>query len=101
MDFSVLVTGGLFIVLGFLVKAFPILMAGYNTMSEEEKKNVDIEKLGAFARNCMLGIGIVLIAAESAVRYFHLVDNMNYVIIPIVVTGVVILIVGAQKYDHN
>ena len=42
-DFTILLLGGvLLIVVGLLVKRFPMLIAGYNTMPPAKKKNVGI-----------------------------------------------------------
>lgn len=46
---------------GFLVKKYPNLIAGYNTMSKVEKKNVDIEKLSTFMQNGFIIIGLLVI----------------------------------------
>ena len=49
-DFTILLLGGvLLIVVGLLVKRFPMPIAGYNTMPPAKKKNVDI---GACLRSC-------------------------------------------------
>jgi hypothetical protein len=42
--------------IGFLVKSSPDLIAGYNTMPKEEKKNIDIEGLSTFMRNGLITI---------------------------------------------
>ncbi len=47
METTVLITAFILIGLGVLVKRFPILIAGYNTMSKEEKMNVDVKGLSA------------------------------------------------------
>ena len=50
-DFTILLLGGvLLIVVGLLVKRFPMLIAGYNTMPPAKKKNVDIGGLSSFMR---------------------------------------------------
>lgn len=38
-----LLGGGLSVLLGILVRFFPNLIVGYNTMSAEQKKNVDVK----------------------------------------------------------
>ncbi|MGB0805378.1 MAG: DUF3784 domain-containing protein [Salibacteraceae bacterium] len=101
MDFSIFITGGLFIVLGFLVKAFPMLLAGYNTMSKEQKKNVDIENLSSFARNCFIVLGVIIMLVEAGLKYFDITENVNAVIVPIILIGVFGMVLGAQKYDRN
>jgi len=53
----------LFIVLGVLIKygKMYFLIAGYNTMSKEEKEKYDIERIATVFRNAMFGMAIVII----------------------------------------
>jgi len=93
--------GLFFIGLGFLVKAFPDLIAGYNTMSKEQKANVDIQGLSSFMRNVFIVIGLVIIAGNFLSRLFGfpmIASSLNF-IIPFV--GIPFAIVKAQKFDHN
>ena len=69
-----ILTGVFLIVVGLLVKRFPMLIAGYNTMPAEKKKNVDIAGLSSFMRR-------------------HLV-----IYLPVYVVW---MLVRAQRYDHN
>ena len=64
METTVLITAFILIGLGVLVKRFPILIAGYNTMSKEEKMNVDVKGLSAFM--CYSLFTIAVIAAFMA-----------------------------------
>lgn len=59
METTVLITAFILIGLGVLVKRFPILIAGYNTMSKEEKMNVDVKGLSAFMCYSLVGMGTV------------------------------------------
>jgi len=53
----------LFIVLGILIKYGKMffLIAGYNTMSKEERDKVDIKKLANLFKNTMFGMAILII----------------------------------------
>ena len=53
-----LLGGGLLVLLGILVRFFPNLIAGYNTMSAEQKKNVDVKGLSRFMCLSLAAIGI-------------------------------------------
>ena len=55
-----ILTGVFLIVVGLLVKRFPMLIAGYNTMPAEKKKNVDIAGLSSFMRRHLVIIGAFL-----------------------------------------
>jgi|GEM_PF-119229 len=57
-----LLGGGLLVLLGILVRFFPNLIAGYNTMSAEQKKNVDVKGLSRFMCLSLAAIGIGWIA---------------------------------------
>lgn len=49
-DFTILLLGGvLLIVVGLLVKRFPMLIAGYNTMPPQRRKT---STSGAYLRSC-------------------------------------------------
>lgn len=93
--------GLFFIGLGFLVKAVPDLIAGYNTMSKEQKANVDILGLSTFMRNVLIVIGLIIIAGNFLLRLleFPMIASLLTFIVPFV--GIPFLIVKAQKFDHN
>lgn len=50
------IMAGIFFIVGIGIRYFRwyFLIAGYNTMSEEKKKNVDIEALGKLMGNFVL-----------------------------------------------
>lgn len=87
--------------LGFLIKSVPNLIAGYNTMSKEQKKNVDIEGLSTFMRNGLIIIGLAVIVLYYLFKWmgFPVIANL---IMPVAITvGVIIMVILAQKFDHN
>ena len=43
METPVLIIAAVLFVLGMLVRKYPNLIAGYNTMTAEQKKNVDVK----------------------------------------------------------
>lgn len=53
----------LFVLLGILIKygKMYFLIAGYNTMSKEEREKVDIKKLANLFKNTMFGMAILII----------------------------------------
>jgi len=98
MDSGQLALAFFFMILGILVYRFPNLLAGYNTMSKEEKAKVDVDGLKKWSRNVFVIIGFLLILGNYI---SHSLANPNYADYPlyvIVVVGLVILIIGAQKY---
>ena len=48
METPVLIIAAVLFVLGMLVRKYPNLIAGYNTMTAEQKKNVDVKRLSNF-----------------------------------------------------
>ncbi len=91
----------LFLLLGVLIKHFKCywLIFGYNTASQEKKKNIDIEGLGKFMGNlCFLLAGVFFIGTvlDYLGFFYGLVISMGslFLIIPIV-------LIKAQKYDHS
>ena len=96
-----IILGCFFIGLGFLVKAAPNLISGYNTMSKENKKNVDIEGLSSLMRNGLIFIGIVIIVGHFLFTWAGLKAFSGFSILIAVFSILPVLLVKAQKYDHN
>lgn len=92
----------LFVVLGLLVRKYPKLIAGYNTMSLERQKKVDTKGLAAFMCRsfCMMGLLVVV------VYYLLTWGGMNReaaVLVPmslVPMLGAVYILVGVQRYEH-
>ncbi|MFT7162130.1 MAG: glucose uptake protein GlcU [Bacteroidia bacterium] len=93
--------GGIFIAIGFIAKAFPDSIAGYNTMSAEKKKNVDIDGLSTVGRNCMIIAGVSIIVIPTFFRLIHVQVNEVIFLMGIPLVMVSVLLVLSQKYDHN
>lgn len=93
----------IFVLLGLLVRKYPKLVAGYNTMSPERQKLVDVKGLTTFMCRafCIIGRLIILVyylllwdgIAEMAARLVS--------IIAVPVVGSVVMVAGAQRYDHG
>ena len=96
-----LFTGLVFIGIGFLVKHQPDLIAGYYTMPKEKRKNVDIVGLSTFIKNGLIIIGIVIIASSILLKIIHLEGFTPLIMIAVILIGIVIICIKAQKYDHN
>lgn len=74
-----LVTAIIFILLGALIKygKFYFLIAGYNTMSKEEKENYNIEGIATLFRNVMFGMAALMIIGYFASKYFEDANLQN------------------------
>lgn len=93
---------GLFMIgIGFLVKSSPGLIAGYNTMSADKKKNVDIDGLSTYMRNSMIIIGLSIIAGY----YFFKLTGFDFLadltVHIVTLAGVLMMAMNAQKFDKN
>lgn len=101
MDIIILFTGVFMIGIGFLVKSSPNLIAGYNTMPIDKKKNVDIEGLSTYMRNSLIIIGLSIIAGYYLFKWVGLTTIANSMILIVTLTGVTIMVINAQRFDHN
>lgn len=96
-----MIMGLLFIGLGFLVKAYPGLIAGYNTLSPEKKKNVDIDGLSRYIRNGLIIMGMVIMAGYLLFRWAGWPTLANMVILIVTLVGSSILMMTANRFNHN
>ncbi len=94
--------GLFYIIAGILVKKFPILLAGYNTMSDKEKAKINIKRLTNFIMITYIIIGLIIMCS-----YFIFCNLLNkpelnstfiHVCIPI---SFVILLIGSPFYGKN
>lgn len=98
MLFAESLTGIILIICGILVKINPDLIAGYNTLSEADKKKVDIKRLSTYMHNGLIIIGAVSIIA-SVVMYF-LDIKASYRLISIstfIVLGILYMALNSTK----
>ncbi|MCB9015571.1 MAG: DUF3784 domain-containing protein [Lentimicrobiaceae bacterium] len=101
MDILNLVVGLFMIGIGFLVKSAPDLIAGYNTMSAEQKKNVDIDGLSTYMRNGLIIIGLSIIIGYYLFKWIGFTMIANSMILIVTIVGVTVLVVKAQRFDNN
>lgn len=101
MEILFLIVGLFMIGSGFLVKSNPNLIAGYNTMSKEEKKNVDIEGLSTYICNGLITIGLTVILGHYFFIWIGLVMIANLTSLFVTLVGVTIMIINSQQYYHN
>ena len=101
MDIPILIIGLFMIGLGFLVKSFPNLIAGYNTMSEDKKKNIDIKGLSTYMRNGLIIIGFTILIGYYVFNLIGLTMIAHSIVVFAILIGVTIMAVNAQKFDNN
>lgn len=66
-----------FILLGILIKYGKMysLIAGYNTMTKQEKEKYDIESIATLMKNVMFGMAFVMI---TGLLLSHWTENSDY-----------------------
>lgn len=94
-------TGAFLIVVGLLVKRFPMLIAGYNTLPAEKKKNVDVEGLSSFMRRHLVIIGALWTLLAVTLTLTCQQDALPVIYGIYVPVYVVWMLIRAQRFDHN
>ncbi|WP_294188427.1 DUF3784 domain-containing protein [uncultured Clostridium sp.] len=90
----------LFVLIGLAIKKYKCywLISGYNTLSKDKKRNVDIEEVGKhIARMCYL-IALIIILGAIITKYFEISFFIFAFLIVVVIFGYLFYI---QKFDHN
>lgn len=102
MLFPETLIGFIFIICGFLVKKYPNLIAGYNTMSAEEKKNINIKNFSSFLHNGLIIIGALLIIT-SIVFYFIEIMLLYRLLVNVIIIfiGLLYTLINTPKNNKN
>ncbi|PTM08161.1 MAG: hypothetical protein DA407_08765 [Bacteroidetes bacterium] len=94
MLFAETLSGIILIICGILVKKYPNLIAGYNTLSAEEKKKIDIKRLSNFMHNSLIIIGALSIVVAIALYTIGIKESYRFIIsTSIVIIGVIFMLV--------
>lgn len=102
MNTYILIFSAFFILLGLLIWKFPKLIAGYNTMSAEQQKKVDVKGLKSFMCRACCAIGILIFIVYLTLQHFideNWAEKISSIGIPVI--GAIFILIGAQRYDHN
>ncbi|MGY6559422.1 MAG: DUF3784 domain-containing protein [Nitritalea sp.] len=86
---------------GFLVKAFPKLISGYNTMSQRQQENIDIEGLSTFMRNTFLAMGFLVVMGHMLLKAVNQPTLSDYFAPLVIVAGAIVMVVKGRQFDHN
>lgn len=78
-----------FIGLGFLLKAFPNLIAGYNIMSREEKDTIDINGFSTALRNLLIIWGVIFAVGYNLLILLGFEYIAGYIPIIFVITLII------------
>jgi len=92
--------GIFFIVLGIIIKHFKLyfLIAGYNTMSKEEKEKVNISKVASLLRNTLIIMGVALIIGDYISNYIEN-DNLKSALFYIPIVGGTIFLIARSNSE--
>ena len=103
IEITNIVTGIFLIILGIVIKhgKMYILIAGYNTMPEKKKKNVDISGFASLMRNCFVLMGLMIIVGHYTLSYLGLIKLTDFLILISILIILPILIIKGRKYDKN
>lgn len=102
MLFSSFLIGVILIICGFLVKKHPNLIAGYNTLSEDDKEKVDIENLSSMMKRALITIGTLTIVMGLIMSIIKVKEHYGLLITSsIVILGVIIMIISAKKFKKK
>lgn len=100
MKTSYLIYGFSLIILGLLIKAFPVLIAGYNSMTNEQKINVDIKGLSTNMRNTFIVMGLAIIVSYFLLDYWLGLDKIAEIVAFVIFWGGLIsLFINGRRYD--
>lgn len=98
---SIIFTAILLSVFGIAIKYHKAywLISGYNTMSEEKKKNVDIKNLGEFIANILFLMSAIILMASlfMFLKQILAAGMVFFLIIPVSIYTVI----KSQSYDNN
>ena len=100
MIYGSLIMAVILILTGLLVKNNPDLIAGYNSLSKEEKEKIDTEKLTQMARKYLLLMGFAVLFAGIVLSLLNISEKIQlYLICGIVIFGVSLLIVQSNRLN--
>ena len=100
MEYLVLAMSVFFVALAFIVTEnnAKYLLAGYNTMSSEEREKVDIKGLIAYFKKFFIFLGLSLLVIGLAVNHYFSKDIVALTVCLYPIVTVVYFVVKSQKF---
>ena len=94
-----LLTAIIFIILGILIKygKMYFLIAGYNTMSSEEKEAYDITKIATLFKNVMFGMATIILIGYFLSKWLNNSDLETYFFFGALLIGVPYLLIKSNS----
>ena len=103
MQYLLFFTAILFIALAFILteNSAKYLLAGYNTMSADERKKVNIKGLIAYFKSFFIFLGISLLMIGLLANYY-LTENLAGLIISVYITlACIYLVISSRKFYNK
>jgi uncharacterized membrane protein YiaA len=98
MIYVSIITAVILILSGLAVKNNPDLIAGYNTLTKEEKEKIDTEKLTQMTRNYLVFIGISVLILGVVLSLLNLAEKIQLFLIGgVVIFGITFLIIQFNR----
>lgn len=100
MEFVLLIISIFFIVLAFVLTEnnAKYLLAGYNTMSPEERKKVDIKGLIAYFKRFFIFLGVSLMIVGLTAGYYLSEKNTALIFSFYIIIACIYLVISSQKF---
>lgn len=93
----------LFIIFGFLIKyrKMYFLIAGYNTMSKEEKEKIDIKGIAALYKNVLFGMALTIIIGYFIAKSIENSSIENIAFFAAIIIGVPYLLIASNSKKYK
>ena len=90
--------GLLLIIMGYLVKKYPDLIAGYNTMPKAQKEKFDIRGYSSLMKKAFIVVGLAIMLFGIISKIMDWTEGLLLITIVPVLALVVFLNLKGQKY---
>ena len=95
-----LIIGLILIIAGFMVKRNPNLIAGYNSLTKEQKKKVDINGMSTMMRNYFVITGIFVVLIQIVLTELEVKPHYSLLVSSsLIVIAILIMALHAKKYN--
>lgn len=98
-----LLTAGLFILIGVLIKYFKLynLIAGYNTMSAEKKGTYNIDSIATLFRNVFFTMAFIIIIGYLLTQFTEDKTFENVAFYTALIIGIPYLLIKSNSKTYN
>lgn len=98
---SHLILGHVFIFTGLLIVRFPKLIAGYNTLSPEQREKIDIKPIAQVMRRYLLGMGVGVMTVAPILRWLRWGEYLPYFYPLLIIGGSILMIVHVHRISNG